>query len=290
MAKPPCIGPLSDNVLGTIIGVAGVSAIVVSILLIAAAEALEFGGVAVASGAGFAAAGMVFVLVMHSPGCDPGPIPGCVAGIVNSIDLAGEFEGSFTPWLEGHPSVQLVTKSAYWPFLMKPLGEGETEMVGTLCASDGRKSPLIICYYYSERVCRSYTGAVVGAVAGGIGGIYLSILIATALACNTFIFCLFALIIAAIVTAVTTLVGAIVGGQAGAAAGTPQAPEESEDGVALHLGDYVTLNGNFADTGRHVLTGWFVKHTSLHGRSVLNPPYSYLEADAAIQHDDCLAN
>jgi hypothetical protein len=277
MDKPPCLqeqetGP--GGIIATVIVVGGTFA------------GLVYAGVLAGEGFALLGAAVFFAVALNSPDCSPGGYSGCVAGVVNNIDLAGEDSGSIFPWREGHPNVQLVTKSIYWPFLIQPDGIDGPEMEGVRCTSGGRHSPYIVCRYKSDRVCRSHAGALAGGVIGGVGGLYVGILIMAAVACTNFITCLIGAIIAAIAATVVTIISVIIGGQAGAASAGSQHPEDSEDSVEVRVGDFVTLKGKFQDE-QSVLVGHFVQETSIHGSSMHVPPFFHGDLDTEFTEDNC---
>ncbi len=289
--RPECLPDPTDSALGYVVGFSFVGIIMTPILVSLAdtllgASATVIGSVA--GGGAFIGGAIIFILLMPSFTCKAGTYDGCVAGVVNAIDLGIESGNSAFPWLERHPGVQLVTKSMYWDFLIKPETLEDSPPSGVRCIPTGRHSPYIMCYFRSETLCNASEGAVLGGVGGGIAGILTSIAVVDAIACATVILCLLALLLTLVIGAAAVVIGMLVGGQAGAASGTTTEVEDTEEGVALQVGDYVTLKGKFwYGTQQGERIGWFITETAIHGRSTGSPPFSFADPDANLTNDDC---
>lgn len=293
--RPHCIEVSPDNALGLIAGASlvGLGAIPAFASLIGAmlegSPAAVAGATAGASGgAAFLGGAIAFLLLMPTFTCKAGTYDGCVAGVVNAIDLGIEGGNSAFPWLERHPGVQLVCKSAYWDFLVRPETIDDSPPQGVRCMPTGRHSPYIMCYFRSEKLCNASEGAVLGGIGGGIGGMLTSMVVVAAIGCATVILCALALLLAALIGAAAVVVGMVIGGQAGAASGTTTEVEDSEDGVDMQVGDYVTLKGKFDyNTQTTERIGWFITDTAIHGRSTGSPPFSHFDPDEHLTEDAC---
>lgn len=296
MAKrPDCLQVNPDNVLGMVVGVSLVSVVAVpgfgsliGAMLEGSPAAIAAGTATAAGVAAFLGGAIMFLILAPGFTCDTADYDGCVAGVVNAIDLGIEGGNSAFPWMERHPCVQLVPKSSYWEFLVRPETIDDSAPAGVHCMQTGRLStPYILCYYRSEKLCNASEGAVLGGVGGGIGGMLISMVVVAAIGCTAVIFCALALLLAALIGAAAVLIGMFVGGQAGAASGTTTTVEDSDDGVDLHVGDYVTLKGKFGYGQQTERIGWFITETAIHGRSTGTAPFPHTDPDFNLTHDDC---
>lgn len=211
----------------------------------------------------------------------------CVAGVVNEIvqDFSTAIEEIF-PFTGIHDRVDVVVKARYWDVV-------EDGNAKVLCTSDAppRRSEIMRCYYFTERVCNAAKGSLYGAGVGAVGGVIAGAAVAAAIGCATIIFCILALIVAALVAAVAALVGALVGGQIGKAASDDDSPSAA-DGTQISVGDLITVTGNMLrreeDEGANVF--WWVSTSSLSGRmpdSAPSNPFSYCEVDDIFTMDSC---
>jgi hypothetical protein len=290
--RPPCLTVEHNNALGIVVGASFVGVIGIPAFASLIGGMLEGSAAATAAASGGAAflGGMImYVILAPSFTCAPADYDGCIAGVVNSIDLGIEDGGGVFPWMERHPCVQLVPKSSYWEFMMKAETMEDDPPQGVFCMPTGRVStPFMMCYYRSEKLCNASEGAALGGVGGGIGGMLTSMVVVAAIGCAALITCLLALLLAALIGAAAVVVGMVIGGQAGAASGTSTTVEDSEDGVNLHVGDYVTLKGKFGyDSQTTARIGWFITETAIHGRSTGAPPFTNADPDANLTNDDC---
>lgn len=289
--RPPCLTVEPSNVLGIIVGASFVGVIGIPAFASLIGGMLEGSAAATAGAAGGAAflGGLImFVILAPSFNCQTADYDGCVAGVVNAIDLGIESGGGAFPWMERHPCVQLVPKSSYWEFMMRPESIEDDPPQGVHCMPAGRLStPYILCYYRSEKLCNASEGAALGGIGGGIGGMLISMAVVAAIGCATVILCALALLLAALIGAAAVFVGMFVGGQAGAASGSTTTVEDSEDGVDLHVGDYVTLKGKFGYGQQTERMGWFITETAIHGRSTGTTPFPHTDPDNNLTHDDC---
>ncbi|KFN42596.1 hypothetical protein N789_13225 [Arenimonas oryziterrae DSM 21050 = YC6267] len=261
----PIIATFADEISQTIVGLSG----------------------GLAGGAAFIGGIIVLIALVPTATCEAGTMKGCIAGVVNAVDPGVDGGDAALPWMESHPSVQLVCKSSYWPFLMEAETEQTNPPAGAWCIETGRHSPYIVCYYYSEVLCNASKGALAGAAIGGVAGVLVAIAVVAAIACSSVIGCLFALLLAALIGAAFVFGGMMAGGHAGAAAGTDIEVEDSEDGVNVQVGDYVTLKGKFGYGQQTERIGLFIEETAIHGRSTESAPFSFTDPDSNLTDDDC---
>lgn len=254
--------------------------------------AITIGGVtlgAAAAGAmvGAAVAVATFVVVALSAydRCHPSDAEEqCVAGVVTqlvpSFSSAAE---DLLPWKAMHDRVDVLVKSHFWQIV-------EFGNAHVFCTKEERprRSELLRCYFYEQRVCSAANGAVVGAAVGAIAGIIAAAIIAAAM-CTTVILCLLGLVIAAIVAAVAVLAGAFAGGQIAKAGADDETPSASS-GETLAVGHLVTVRGpmerrGYDDDANAI---YWVTSAQLHGSSMSPQPFSYCEINDEFE-DGCRA-
>ncbi len=284
--------PLSKigSVIGIISSIAGAAGGVI--------KGLEtVGGIAVGIGAGgsgaiaggaAAIAVIIIVAIYAFDRCIPTDgLAECVAGVVNEIvqDFSTAIEEIF-PFTAMHDRVDVVVKARYWDVV-------EDGNAKVLCTDEAppRRSEIMRCYFFTNRVCNAAKGAQIGVAVGAVGGVIAAAAVAAAIGCSTVILCIVALLVAAIVAAVAALVGALVGGQIAKAASDDTSPSAS-DGTQISVGDLITVNGNMLrreeDEGANVM--WWVNSSSLSGRmpaTALSNPFSYCEVDDVFTMDAC---
>ncbi len=246
----------------------------------------SFGGGAMA---GFltAVALLVVIIGFLTDRCNPADGLGeCMAGVVHNIvqDFSTFLENLF-PFTAMHDRIDVIVKSGYWDKV-------EDAGAFVFCTEEDypRRSEIIRCYYFTDRVCDAARGALIGASFGAVAGIAVGALAAAAIGCLTVILCIIALIVAALITAAFVLGGAAAGGHI--AKGDDTTPSDNE-GTAITVGDLITVNGNMLrrshDNGANVL--WWVESSSLSGRvsdSVPNNPFSYCDINDEFTNDACL--
>ncbi len=213
----------------------------------------------------------------------------CVAGVVHEIvqDFSSITEEIF-PFTAMHDRVDIIVKSKYW----QVVESGNPKRVFCTDETIPRRSVIMRCYYYTDRVCKAARGALAGAILGAFGGAVNSILAAAAIGCAAGpIFCLLAIIVAMLIAATATLVGAFVGGQIAKASSDDTTPT-NDDKRVISVGDLISVTGNMLmldnDEGANVL--WWVKSTSPCGKvpdSTPNNPFSYCEIDDIFEMDEC---
>lgn len=203
----------------------------------------------------------------------------CSAGVIERIVPSfGSASDELFPFSAMHDRIDVVVKCRYW-FRV------ENAAAFVFCNTDPDESPILRGYYHNAKVCAAGAGSTIGAVVGGVAGVFLGALAGGAiasLACGPFAWlCLIlAVIVAAVIAAVCVLVGALAGGQIGKwAASDPGAT--ADDGSVLVVGDYVTTKGGLLTSGddQGARVYWFVDTTTLHGRSLLSPPFSHTDPD-----------
>lgn len=211
----------------------------------------------------------------------------CVAGVVHNIvqDFDSALDELF-PFTAMHDRIDLVVKSGYWDKV-------ENNAAHVFCTDDDfpRKSEIIRCYYFTDRVCNAAKGATVGGAVGLIGGIIAGAAIAAAIGCATVIFCLLAILLAAIVAALAVLVGALIGGQIGKALSDDTTPSD-DTGSEISIGDLITVNGKIVARGydEGANTIYWVDASSLSGvapDTIPNDPFSYCEINDIFTMDAC---
>lgn len=213
----------------------------------------------------------------------------CLAGVVHDIvQDFNSFLDELLPFTAKHDRIDVIVKSKYWDTV-------ENNTAKVFCTNEApstfRKSEILRCYYFTNRVCSAGRGAIVGGSIGAVGGIIAAAFIAAAIGCATIILCLVAILVAALVAAVAVLVGALIGGQVGKASADNSTPSDSS-GTGISIGDLITVKGPiFAmsyDEGANVI--WWVGSSSLSGQvpdSTPNDPFSYCDIDEIFTMDGC---
>ena len=215
----------------------------------------------------------------------------CSAGVIErTVPAFSSATDQIFPFTAMHDRIDVVVKCMYW-FRV------ENFAAFIFCNTDSDMSPMLRCYYKSATVCAAGAGSTVGAIVGGIAGAFLGAfvggLIVGAAVCAAsgpyYLICLIvAVIVAAIIAAVCALIGAFAGGQIGkATASDPGAT--ADDGSVLMQGDYVTTQGGLITSGddQGARVYWFVKMTTLHGRSTSHSPFDHTDPDAVLTMDAC---
>ena len=207
----------------------------------------------------------------------------CVSGVVREV-VETDFNPLF-PFTAMHNRVDLVVKSGYWDVV-------ETNFAKVFCTEDEipRKSEIIRCYYYTEKVCSAAQGAIVGAALGVIAGLVVAAIVAAAIGCLTIIFCLLAILLAIIIVAALALAGAALGGYAGEQGAGDSTPSDSSGNV-IGNGALISVTGNLVMRGDdgNANVFWWVGSTAPHGiiSSSTATPYSYCDLDEQLPADSC---
>lgn len=283
--------PLSKigSVIGIISGIAGVIGGVIKATdtVVGIATALGAASSGAISGTLGALAVVIIIGVYTFDRCKKTDgLAECVAGVVNEIvqDFSTAIEEIF-PFTAQHDRVDVVVKARYWDVV-------ENGNAKVLCTDETppRRSEIMRCYYFTDRVCNAARGSVIGAGIGGAAGIFAAAAVGAAIGCATVILCVLALLVAAIVAAVAALVGALAGGQIAKAASDDSSPSAS--GTEISVGDLITVNGNMLkreeDEGANVL--YWVTSSSLSGEmpaTAPSNPFSYCEVDDVFTMDAC---
>jgi|GEM_PF-2498913 len=280
-----------STIIGVLIGVGkAVGAITVT------GGIISVGGIAIGGAAlggafsGIAGAlamlGLVSFYVINRCTSDKG-LRECVAGVVHEIvqDFNDAVQEIF-PFTAMHDRVDVVVKSRFWDVV-----EDGQAFVHCTDEVPPRRSEIMRCYFFTDRVCSAATGAEIGAGIGAVAGMIAAVAIAAAIGCATIILCLIALIVAALVAAIIVLVGAFAGGQIGKAVSDATSPSSS-GGTTIAVGDLITVNGNMVrrefDEAANVM--WWVTSSSLSGSAPAgtpNSPFSYCELDEIFPMDGC---
>lgn len=235
---------------------------------------------------GFVVAVLTFIVVLNSARdrCTQSTAEvQCVAGVVSAIVASfSSTRDEWLPWQAMHDRVDLVVKSSYWQVV-------EAGNAYVFCTEEQppRRSEIMRCYFFEQRVCSAATGAAVGAAIGAVGGIIAAAFIAAAM-CVTVVLCVLGLILAAAVAAAAVLGGAAVGGQIAKANSTNEDPA-ADTGQTLAIGNLVTARGPMEprsyDDGANVI--YWVNSAQLHGNSMSAQPFSYCEINDELAMDGC---
>jgi hypothetical protein len=217
----------------------------------------------------------------------------CSAGVIEATFPAfSSVADQIFAFAATHDRIDVVLKSIYWAGIFK-----KVSYIHGSPNDDPPSSPMLSEYYHNDVVCNAGLGGSIGALAGGVAGAFLGALGGLGYSCAIFgpfawLCALIALIIAIIIAVVSTVLGAVVGSQIGRAAGAgrplPIGPSGPDFPSSLSVGDYVTTYGNLtgnSDDGTYIY--WFVDSTSLHGKSLNKPPFSYSDPDANLVSDAC---
>lgn len=270
-----------------ILAIFGAAGLIISILkgigaITVSGGVISIGGTAIATGlfagaaVGFVVAVTTFIVVLNSARdrCNPSEAESqCIAGVVNGIVPSfSNTRDDWLPWQAMHDRVDVIVKSFYWQIV-------ELGNAYVFCTDDARprRSEILRCYFFEQRVCDAANGAAAGGAVGAVAGILAAALIAAAL-CTTVILCLLGLLIAAIVAAAAVLGGAAIGGQIAKAAGENEDPA-ADTGESLSIGSLVTANGPMEprgyDDGANVI--YWATGAQFHGTSMSPQPFSYCE-------------
>jgi len=275
------------QVVGWIVIIFGLAGILISIVkaigaITVSGGTISIGGTAITSGlfaggaVGFAVAVTTFIMVLMSARdrCNPSKAESqCVAGVVNGIVPSfSNTRDDWLPWQAMHDRVDVIVKSFYWQIV-----EGGNAYVFCTDQPRPRRSEILRCYFFEQRVCDAADGAAAGAAVGAVAGIVAAALIAAAM-CTTLVFCLLGLLIAAIVAAAAVLGGAAIGGQIAKAASENKDPT-ADTGETLEVGYLVTVRGPMEprgyDEGANAI--YWATNAQFHGLSMSPQPFSYCE-------------
>lgn len=263
------------GVLGAIIGALGALG---QIQAVVAALGGAFGGGMIAGL--LAVIGIIIIIGLFSLNrCIQGKgLATCIAGCVSNIkeSFSDTVEDIF-PFASQHNRVDVTVKSFFWDFV-------EQSGAFVFCTEEAypRRSEIMRCYYYTERVCNAITGALYGAAVAGGAGLIVAAVAAAAIGCATVILCILALLVAVLIAVAAALIGAFAGGQIAKAA-SDDSPPAANTGIAISVGDLVTVNGNMQqrefDDNANVL--WWENSTAAHGRIAdgTPQPFSYCDID-----------
>jgi hypothetical protein len=259
--------------------------------------------------------------------------PGCVAGVVNDVIDAGS---NF--FQLAHGRINVVVKTIYWtvidgtsfnppltpsfiwcsvcsncpPSVWPPgVNAGDAGNIGC--------SPMLPCYYRSQRVVNAAAGlaigATVGAAVGAVLGTMAGVAAMAALGCTVtlalapicILFVVLAILVAVAITALVALAWGAIGAAIGGSIGRDSAPAAGSAG-AIMVGNYVMLMGNLVQVpdanGSNAIyfAGWIPNPqtnqvvdltqsnnngTAIFGQSMLMPPFCFTDPDANIQGDPC---
>ena len=226
----------------------------------------------------------------------------CVTGVVNSVvsDFSSPFSLSWLlPWTANHDRIDVIVRSNYWEAV-------ESNNADVICTDEEipRRSEILRCYFFTERVCDAAKGALVGAVLAFIvivviaaivvGGVALAVLAAAGCALTAIptwgVGCWAVIVIAVIAFAAlvgaVTLAGGIVGGLVVVATSQPSRASD-DSGTAITVGDLITVHGKmlvreetveFFDTLK-VNIFWWVSSSLLQGKMSGLPPFSYCDVN-----------
>jgi hypothetical protein len=245
---------------------------------------ISVAGTAIASGAGGGAiagfvAGVAVIIIVGLYAldrCVQGKgLRECVAGVVTEVveSFSSGWDQVF-PFAAMHDRVDVVAKSRFWDVI-------EDGDAFVFCTEElpPRRSEIMRCYFYDEKVCKAADAAIIGAGVGAAVGIIVAAAIAAAL-CVTLILCLIGLLLAALAAAIIALVGAFAGGQIGKAAAGEDTPTTGT-GETIAAGQLVSIKGNMVrreyDENANVI--YWTSSADFHGLSVSPQPFSYCEID-----------
>lgn len=213
-------------------------------------------------------------------------LPECVAGVVHEIEPSfSSALDELLPFTAMHDRVDIVVKSRFWDLV-----EAGNAKVFCTDAVYPRRSEIFRSYYYTKRVCKAGSGALIGASVAGAVGVYAGIAAAAAIGCAVIWLCLLVIILAVIIVAASALTGALVGGQIAKAVTGETAPDDYSGNI-LAVGNYITVNGNMVTTefaeGANIF--YWEKSTFLHGNASDNlaRPFNYCDVDDEFTEDSC---
>ncbi len=280
----------------TIVKVFGLAGLAIAVLKAIAALKVTGGvvsifGVSIGSGLfaggaiGVAVAFVTLIVISNSAKdrCNPSKAESqCVAGVVNNI--VPSFSSGldeWAPWQAMHDRVDLVVKSFYWQIV-------ELGNAYVFCTDEPRprRSEILRCYFFEQRVCDAANGAVTGAAVAVVPAVLAAAGIA-ALMCVTVVLCLLGLLIAAIVAAAIVLGGAAIGGQI-AKSNSENADPTADTGQTLAIGHLITVNGPMEprgyDEGANAI--YWATGAQFHGMSMSPQPFSYCDINDEFE-DGC---
>lgn len=254
-------------------------------------ETIVIGGTAITSGlfAGAAVgtlaavATLIVVILSARDRCNSSDAEEqCIAGVVTAlVPSFSNARDELFPWQAMHDRVDVLVKSTYWQVV-------ELGNAFVFCTEEERprRSEILRCYFYEQRVCSAAIGAAAGAAVGAVAGIVAAALIAAAL-CTTVVLCLLGLILAVIVAVAAVLGGAAVGGQIAKAAAENEDPS-ADTGETISVGYLVTVRGPMEPRGydENANAVYWVTQAQFHGSSMSPQPFSYCEVDDEFE-DGC---
>ena len=289
----PDVVPSPLTELGSIIGIISLIIGIISNIGKVKAFIISLGAFSAGALAGIiVAAGLLTLMTLYLfDTCDSvDGLKECVAGVVHEV--VGDFSTTteqLLPFTAMHDRVDVIVKSKYWNVV-------EDANAFVFCTGEAvpRRSEIIRCYFYTNRVCNAIQGAIIGGYVGAIGGIIAGAFAAAAIGCvaTAFLLCLLALLVAALIVAAAVLVGSFIGGQIGKAASDDDVPTDDE-GDVISIGELITIiDGNMVrrerDSGANVF--WWVNESAVSGdapSSIPSNPYSYCEIDEVFPDDAC---
>ncbi len=277
----------------TIFGLIGLGITVIKAIgaISVAGGVISVGGTAIATGlfagaaVGFVVAVTTFIVVLYTAKdrCTQSSAESqCVAGVVTGLVASfSETRDDWLPWQAMHDRIDIVVKSFFWQVV-----ESDNAFVFCTGEQPPRRSEIMRCYFFEQRVCDAATGAAAGAAVGAVVGILAAAAIAAAM-CITIVLCIFGLILAAIVAAGAVLGGAAIGGQIAKANSENEDPA-ADTGQVLSVGHLVTANGPMEargyDDGANVI--YWANSAQFHGMSMSPQPFSYCEINDEFE-DGC---
>jgi hypothetical protein len=257
---------------------------------------------------------------------------GCIAGVVNSVTAA-----DLNPFSFAHGRIDVVLKPFYWPVVtlnspgfiwcshctncapsLWPGGTNVSNFNTFGC------SPMLRCYYHSQRVVNGSLGAsiggTIGAAIGAVFGTALGIAAMVAIGCTATgpfaPICWLVLLLAIVIAVAVVVAAALLGGGIGTAVGEATASDSSPSGdplgsataVAVGFGAYVMVVGNIVKVpdARYAnaiyLAGWIPdpqagtitdqtltngNGTTIFGKSMGTPDFCFTDPVANIVGDPC---
>lgn len=252
---------------------------------------VSIGGVGIGSGLfvggaiGLAVAVTTLIIISNSARdrCNPSTAESqCIAGVVNNIvpSFSSGWD-DWAPWQAMHDRVDVIVKSFYWQIV--ELGNAHV-----FCTDEARprRSEILRCYFFEQRVCDAANGAVTGAAVAAVPAVLVAAGIA-ALMCVTVVLCVIGLLLAAAAALAIVLGGAAIGGQI-AKSNSENADPTADTGQTLSIGHLVTVNGPMEprgyDDGANVI--YWASGAQFHGMSMSPQPYSYCEINDEFE-DGC---
>jgi hypothetical protein len=180
-----------------------------------------------------------------------------------------------------HDRIDVIVKSFYWPTV-----EQGNAFVFCTGGTSPRKSEILRCYFFEQRVCDAANGAVTGAAIAAVPAVLAAALIAAAM-CITVVLCVFGLLLAALAAAAIVLGGAAIGGQIAKSNSENEDPT-ADTGQTIGIGHLVTVNGPMEprgyDEGANVI--YWASGAQFHGTTMSSQPYSYCDINDEFE-DGC---